>query len=40
MSKEQQDRILKDFEALDEDRQQELADDAARLLEQQESESA
>lgn len=36
MSKEQQERILRDFAALDEDRQQRLADEAARLLEEQE----
>jgi len=36
MSKEQQERILADFAALDDERQDRLADEAARLLEQQE----
>ena len=40
MSKEQQDRILADFDALDEPRQEQLADEAARLLAQQHTESA
>lgn len=40
MSKEQQERILKDFDALDEDRQAQLAQEAARLRDQQAAESA
>lgn len=40
MSKEQQDRILKDFAALDEDRQTRLADEAARLVRDQQAEPA
>lgn len=40
MSKEQQERILADFAALDESRQQQLADEAARLRQQQDTESA
>jgi hypothetical protein len=40
MSKEQQERILKDFDALDEDRQQQLAEEAARLVRDQQAEPA
>lgn len=36
MSKEQQERILRDFAALDESRQQDLANEAARLAKEQE----
>jgi len=40
MTKEAQARILADFDALDEDRQEQLVAEAARLLEQQNTESA
>lgn len=40
MSKEQQARILKDFEALDEDRQHQLAHEAARLVRDQQADTA
>jgi hypothetical protein len=40
MSKEQQDRILADFAALDDARQTQLVAEAKRLAEQQQTESA